>query len=346
MPTAGNILTKWGTFIISFLGALFITYQNFISYEWELYFFSEKYQQPYIIFFVLRYIYFFAFIWVTVGLQTNRIKTPLIWKRFLISFLISSIAYGVYVSLSFMSGYQFDFYIKTLLYQFLVICIFSAISGHVFHLTNEKKWRELEIERLKTESIQSRYVALTNQINPHFFFNSLNGLSSLIRKGNETDAIEYVNKLSDVFRYVLQSEKKSLVTVNEELQYLRDLTYMMEVRFASKLVFRIHVPDEFMQHTLPVLSLLPLIDNIVIHNIIDSEHRMEVKIWVHDGRELCVSNPLFPKPTSPYTNGTGLLNLTFRFSLLTRKDIRISNDGKVFTVFLPLIRSRNEDTDS
>lgn len=344
MSFTDKLSNRWVLILASLIGAVFITYQNFISYEWELYFFSERYQQPYIIFFVLRYFYFFLFIWLVAYLHLDKIKTPVFSKRFLFSLLITAIAYGIYVSLSCLSGYQFDYYIKTLLYQFLVIWILSAISGHVFYLTTEKRKKELEIEQLKTENIQSRYVALTNQINPHFFFNSLNGLSSLIRKKNEKDALEYVNKLSDVFRYVLHSDKKNLATLEEEVECVNALIYMMEVRFANKLVFKIQIPDESKQLLVPVLSLLPLIDNMVVHNVIDSEHKMEVNISVNEQSELCVSNPMYPKLVAPDTNGTGLQNLESRFVLLTDKKIKVTNDGKTFTVCLPLTRSKNEHT--
>jgi len=217
--------------------------------------------------------------------------------------------------------------------------------GHVIHLYSEKRQREQEIEQLKIENLQSRYDALTGQINPHFFFNSLNGLTSLIRKKNEKNALEYVNKMSDVFRYVLQSDKKGLVTLGEELDFLKAFFYMMEIRFANKIVFHNHVPEENRDLKLPVLSLLPLIDNVVVHNTIDSEHKMEVMICLNPQMELSVSNPIFPKLSSPDTNGTGLKNLESRFLLLMNKQIRIEKDDTRFTVYLPLKKEKDENTD-
>jgi LytS/YehU family sensor histidine kinase len=224
--------------------------------------------------------------------------------------------------------------------------IFCSLIGHVSHLNAEHRRKEKEIEQLKNENLQSRYDALTNQINPHFFFNSLNGLTSLIRKKNEENALEYVNKMSDVFRYILQSDKKGLVTLGEELDFLKAFSYMMEIRFANKLVFNIHVSDENMDLKLPVISLLPLIDNVVVHNTIDSEHKMEVMICMNPEMELSISNPVFPKLTNPDTNGIGLKNLENRFLLLMKKQIRIKNDGTRFTVYLPLKKDQDENTNS
>jgi LytS/YehU family sensor histidine kinase len=152
--------------------------------------------------------------------------------------------------------------------------------------------------------------------------------------------------MSDVFRYVLQSDKKGLVTLGEELDFVKAFFYMMEIRFANKLVYKIDVRDENRNLKLPVLSLLPLIDNVVVHNTIDSDHKMEVNISMNPQMELSVSNPVFPKLTAPDTNGTGLKNLENRFLLLLNKQIRVENDGFKYTVYLPLKKDRDENSDS
>ena len=161
----------------------------------------------------------------------------------------------------------------------------------------------------------------------------------MIRKKDEEKTLAFLNKLSDVFRYTLQSDKKELVALREEIDFVhafgymmevRFANYMMEVRFANKLSFDIDIKPEALEWRLPVLSLLPLIDNVVIHNAIDSDHKMEVKIWVNDQDELVVANPIFPKFTPPVTNGTGLTNLKNRFTLLMGKNIRVEKDETNF----------------
>lgn len=147
----------------------------------------------------------------------------------------------------------------------------------------------------------------------------------------------YVHELSDIFRYILQSDKRGLVTLREELEFIQSFRYVMEVRFANKLVFLIQV-DEAMQDelTLPVLSLLPLVENVTVHNRIDSEHKMEITIRLNEQKELVVSNPIYPKLSPPDTNGTGLKNLENRFALLMNRQIRIECDENTFRVYLPL----------
>lgn len=212
---------------------------------------------------------------------------------------------------------------------------FGRIHLHALYPQREK---EQEIERLRFENLQSRCDALANQVNPHFFFNSLNGISSLIRKKNDENTLTYVNQLSDIFRYILQSDRKGVVTLREELEFIQSFRYVMEVRFANKLSFTIDV-DEAQKDvlTLPVLSLLPLVDNVTVHNRIDSEHKMDISIRLNEQYELVVSNPIYPKLSPPDTNGTGLSNLENRFNLLMNKQIRIETDEKVFRIYLPLI---------
>jgi LytS/YehU family sensor histidine kinase len=225
---------------------------------------------------------------------------------------------------------------SVLLFQFFVVFVVCTFVGHVFMMYNIQRKKEQEIEQLKIENLQSRCDALANQINPHFFFNSLNSLTALIRKREDENTLAFVNKLSDVFRYILQSDKKVLVTLAEELEFAQSFRYMMEVRFANKLIFDINVNPDKTGLKLPVLSILPLIDNIVVHNTIDSQHKMEVSIFINERDELIVHNPVYPKLSPAVTNGTGLKNLGKRFSLLMNKQIRVENDGNSFTVYLPL----------
>jgi sensor histidine kinase YesM len=323
-------------FLISLLGAVFIIYINIAYFPWEFRFLDASEHRSYILFFIYRYFFFAILIWILLWYNLRKLSTPVFKTRLLSALLITGIAYLVYIGISFLSSYHRDCFTGTLLFQFFVTWIISSLIGHLSLMYSEKRRKEQEIEKLKIENLQSRCDALSNQINPHFFFNSLNGLTSLIRKKNDENTLAYVNKLSDVFRYILQSEKKGLVPLEEELEFMQSFRFMMEVRFASKLVFNIDVDKDRTNLKIPVLSLLPLIDNVVVHNIIDSDHKMTVTIRLNPRLELVFSNPVFPKPEQPETNGTGLKNLENRFSLLMNKQIRIENDGKIFSVYLPL----------
>lgn len=329
-------ITPFKLLLISLVIALFVIYPNIACFSWDLRHMPESEHSSYIFFFIFRYLYFSLLILIITGYNLLKIETAVFNRRLVHTILLTGIAYLIYICVSVLSSSKADCFTGILLFQFFVACIICAFLGHASWLYSEQRRKEQEIEQLKIENLQSRCDALANQINPHFFFNSLNGLTSLIRKKNDEITLEYVNKLSDVFRYILQSDKKGLVTLEEELEFVQAFRYMMEVRFANKLIFNIQVEKEKMALRIPVLSLLPLIDNAVVHNTIDSDHKMEVKIWLNDRTELVVSNPVFPKLTSPNTNGTGLKNLENRFTLLLDKQIRIENSSERFSVYMPL----------
>ena len=322
--------------LISLIFAIFIIYPNIAFFSFEHEYLDESKHTAHILYFIFRYLFFSGLIWILLRHNLLKLKSSEFRKRLIHTLILTLITYLIYIGFSVLLSPKPEWYSGMLLFQFFVIFLFCTLIGHVAHLYSEQRRREQEIELLKIENLQSRFDALTNQINPHFFFNSLNGLTSLIRKKNEENTLAYVNKLSDVFRYILQSDKKALVTLEEELSFVQAFSYMMEIRFARKILFSIDIDQCKTELKIPVLSLLPLLDNVVVHNTIDSEHKMVVKIWLNENEELVVSSPIFPKLIPPTTNGIGLKNLESRFSLLMNKHIRIENDGKTFSIYLPL----------
>lgn len=334
-----NILDKYSTIkllLISFISSILVVYPNITWLPWEIGMLDESQRIYYLLLFALRCIFYTAFIFLLIKINLSKIKTPSFAKRLRDNALISIVAFGIYIGLFFLVGIKIRHLGSLVLFQFFIICILCTLMGYIYFLYTEQRKKEKEIEQLRIENLQSQYDALTNQINPHFFFNSLNGLTSLIRKKDDDVTLTYVNKLSDVFRYILQSNKKGLVTLSEELEFVNAFQYMMEVRFANKLKYNIKVDEKHLSYKLPVLSIMPLLDNIVVHNTIDSDHKMVVTIDLNEEIELVISNPIYPKLSSPVTNGTGLKNLKNRFSLLMNKQIRVENDETTFRVYLPL----------
>ena len=342
--------TTLNLLLVSFIGAFFVIFPNIAFLKWELGFLDESLHSWHIAFFIFRYLFFVVMIWILLKYDLQHVRNISLQKRFLNNYLIIGIAWLVYFALnhlvvSFFPFKKADCFSGVLIFQFNVVCVVCTFVGHIFLMYTIQRRKEKEIEQLKIENLQSRCEALANQINPHFFFNSLNSLAALIRKKNDEKTLAYINTLSDVFRYILQSEKKGLVSLEEELEFVQAFRYMLEVRYASKLVFNIDIAKEQMDLKIPVLSLLPLIDNIIVHNTIDSEHKMVITILLNDKKELVVTNPIFPKLDIPDTNGTGIKNLENRFILLINKQIRVENDGKTFSVFLPLNKNDYANTD-
>lgn len=335
-----SMMDKWvrpsRLILVSIISAAFITYPNIACLPWDMDHMPASEHSFYLLFFAFRYVFFVILLWVLIKYNLVRLQTLTFRIRLMRTGFIAMSAYLIYVAFSFLISNKSDCFGSILLFQFFVTWVVITFTGHFSAMYSEQRRKEQEIEKLTIENLRSRYDALTSQINPHFFFNSLNGISALVRGKKEETTLAYVNKLSDVFRYILQSEKKGLVTLEEELDFIGGFKYLMEVRFANKLTFNIDIDNKFMNLKLPVLSLLPLIDNVVNHNIIDSDHKMEITLRMNGPQELSVSNILYPKPEPPDTNGTGLRNLDNRFQLLMNMKIRVENNGKTFSVYLPL----------
>ncbi|MCC8142998.1 MAG: histidine kinase [Tannerellaceae bacterium] len=282
-------------------------------------------------------IFFFAALtWLLLTYNIRKVTTQVFRQRFIYTFLIAGVAYGLYVMISLMLNHHVDCFTGMLLFQFVVTFLLCVLTGHIYALFTYQRKKEQEIEQLKLENLQSRCEALANQINPHFFFNSLNSLTYLIREGEKEHTLAYVNKLSEVFRYILQSDKKGLVTLREELDFLKAFRFLFEVRYANKLMFDIVVDPDKYNRKLPVLSLLPLVENVVKHNVIDSENRMTVTVRMNEQDELAVSNPVHEKFDVSTSCGIGLSNLQSRFVLQMEMKIRIEEKDGIFTVYLPL----------
>jgi len=318
--------------IMSIVTGLFIIYPNINDLLWH----SKYTDTEFLVFFFFRYLFLCILVRILLVINIRKLSVLRFSERLIKTFLVSIIAYGIYVCISLALSKHVDCFTGILLFQFVVTCLLCTLTGHVFALYKEQRNSELEIEQLKTENLQSRYDALATQVNPHFFFNSLNSITALVREEKTEQTLEYIHKLSGVFRYVLQSDKKGLVSLKEELDFMVAFRYMFEIRYANKLSFLVDVPDEKQDLLIPVLSLMPLIENVVKHNVIDSDNHMEISIVLNPKNELVISNPIHEKLDVSTCNGIGLTNLSERFTLLTGKTITIEKVENKFRVILPL----------
>lgn len=225
--------------------------------------------------------------------------------------------------------------------EFLFILVITTLLGKVLELVNLRQQMKLENEQLRSENLQNRYDVLLNQINPHFFFNSLNSLSSLVRDDRKDNALKYIDELSNTFRYAMQSAGKELVTVADELESLKAYSYLLQIRFEDKLFIEINIDDKAGVMLLPVLSLQPLVENVVKHNVISSDNPLTITIT---GNEDCITvmNPIHPRNDIREKSGMGLNNLATRYRLLTGRDLIVETGGGLFSVTLPLIKPENE----
>ena len=224
-------------------------------------------------------------------------------------------------------------------YMLLLKCSFavavSMLYGWVYVLNSKQQAVVMENERLKNENLTTRYNMLVGQINPHFFFNSLNSLAMLVREKHDEKALTYIDQLSYTFRYIIQNGQSTLMTLDEELKFVEAYSYLFKIRYADKLFFVIDIEEKYRTWTLPALSLQPLIGNAVKHNTITRSKPFHISIRTENGW-LVVSNPKVPKLEPEPSTGIGLENLRNRWHLITGRDIEIIDTDKEFVVRMPL----------
>ncbi|WP_299160261.1 histidine kinase [uncultured Tenacibaculum sp.] len=191
----------------------------------------------------------------------------------------------------------------------------------------------LEKEVLRRRSIQNELMALKNQINPHFLFNSLNSLNSLIRENEK--ATMFVNNLSFMYRYILQSGDTEMVTLEKELEFLQSYIYLIEVRYRDRVRVTINIDEKWFTYTIPILSLQLLVENAVKHNEISEECPLYINIYIKEDY-LVIENRFKPRRTLVSSTRKSLENINKRYSLLKDKRIVINKTKEKFTVKLPL----------
>lgn len=216
-----------------------------------------------------------------------------------------------------------------------VVLTVAILYGRIYDLLSEQQKILLENEHLRSENLQTRYNMLMGQINPHFFFNSLNSLSMLVREKNDEKALEYIDQLSYTFRYIIQNGQNQKSTLEEEIEFARAYTEIFKVRYADKLFFDIEIDPQYNQWTLPSLTLQPLIGNAVKHNTITRKQPFHVSIRT-EGSTLVVHNRKTPKIENEPSTGIGLKNLSSRWQLIAGQNIEIIDTESDFTVRLPL----------
>lgn len=237
-----------------------------------------------------------------------------------------------HIVFNFSTGRMFD-YMLLLKWTFAVVA--SLLYGRIYTLISQRQAVVLENERLKNENLTTRYNMLVGQINPHFFFNSLNSLAMLVREKQDEKALTYIDQLSYTFRYIIQNGQNTLMTLGEELKFVEAYSYLFKIRYADKLFFDIDITPEYLDWRLPTLSLQPLIGNAVKHNTITRANPFHISIRT-EGSWLVVSNPKAPKLTPEPSTGIGLNNLCNRWRLITGCEVVIVDTESEFTVRMPL----------
>lgn len=219
----------------------------------------------------------------------------------------------------------------TVLISFNISIIFTAIGFFIVWKKEVEK-----SEKLKVEMLNYKYESLRNQINPHFLFNSLNVLSDLVYDNQEI-AVKFIQQMSDLFRYVLDSRDKELVPLKDELEFIRSFTFLLKTRFEDKLIIENDVQPNSDDYIVP-MTLQLLIENAVKHNEVSEAFPLQISIRKNNGY-LEVENDVRPKNVGEDSKKTGLKNIIQQFGFFSDQPIEIFSSDKNFLVRVPILKS-------
>ncbi len=225
-------------------------------------------------------------------------------------------------------------------YQFgLWITLTIVVVFHVIYNYNRYQKQKIKEQKVIAGTARAKFDALKNQLDPHFLFNSLNVLTSLIEE-NPDNAQKFTTSLSKIYRYVLEQKNKDLVTVSEELKFAKTYMSLLQMRFEDAIKFSISETISNQELKIVPLSLQLLLENAVKHNVITADNPLIIRIYEDDGY-LVVENNTNPKASLEKSTKVGLKNISQRYSLITRQAVDIIKDHQSFKVRLPLL---NQET--
>ncbi|GAB3919811.1 sensor histidine kinase [Larkinella terrae] len=212
----------------------------------------------------------------------------------------------------------------------------------LFYLAaNRRGYKRLEdvrvnAELLKQEAIQAQFSALKNQVNPHFLFNSLSILSSLVET-NTKMSVQYISRLSKVYRYILEQRNAERISLKSELEFVDSYLFLLNIRFADKLKVIIEIPEgDATRYGIAPLTLQLLIENAVKHNRMSSEKPLIVTIR-KENENLVIRNGIQLRPQAEVSTGLGLQNIISRYKLLTPLPVLVEKQSGEFIVQIPLL---------
>lgn len=199
----------------------------------------------------------------------------------------------------------------------------------------ENQHVSMELERIKSDNLAAQYELLKQQINPHFLFNSLNTLKAMVET-NDTESVDFILKLSNFYRFTLESRKLDLIHLHEEMEIVNAYLFLQKARFDGGFTFTSQLTDRTLKTLVPPFILQLLIENCIKHNVVSLSRPLHISIY-EDGEHIVVENVLQIKKGEVSSTGVGLKNIGLRYGHLLEKNIEIINDEKTFKVKLPLI---------
>jgi len=234
----------------------------------------------------------------------------------------------------------------------IVVTFFVTLGIHAFYFYKAYQENKVKEQKVIAGTASAQFESLKNQIDPHFLFNSLNVLSSLIEE-NPENAQKFTTSLSKIYRYVLEQKDKELVPVAEELVFAKTYMNLLKMRFENSITFEL--PDGFNDEVAKVvpLSLQLLLENCIKHNVVSESKPLHIKIYI-ENNQLVVENNLQKKEVLSDRKGVGLQNIVNRYAILTQRKVLVEETEKSFKILVPILTKQisimetqmkyNEDT--
>ncbi|MFY0631292.1 MAG: 2TM domain-containing protein [Flavobacteriaceae bacterium] len=238
-----------------------------------------------------------------------------------------------------------NFFVGNNFWRHLFYVILSLGVSTFFHARGfMRNWKDSMTQKTTRQEIvakteTAKFESLKSQIDPHFLFNSLNVLTSLIGE-NPYQAEKFTTKLSKIYRYVLEQRNKDLIPLTEELRFAKTYMELLGMRFEDAVQFEIPTTVSKEELKIVPLSLQLLLENAVKHNVVSSLKPLSIKIYEENGY-LIIENNINPKEAIGKSTKVGLSNIADRYGLITQKRVVIENDNKTFKVSLPLLTQIN-----
>ncbi|WP_018616278.1 sensor histidine kinase [Segetibacter koreensis] len=293
--------------------------------------------------FILLSMAFLFYGFVAVSLRNRLPGDDQLWKRLAICIPLFILMSGVFISIVLTSydlidffGYDFhetDF--KKCFISFIVINIFLTFLHEGVSKFEKYKATVTETEQLKKEYMQSQLLGLKSQMNPHFLFNSLNTLSSLIQE-DPGKAEDFLDHMSKVYRYLLRNNDEQLVSLETELVFIESYYFLLKARHTDGLHLLIDIPEEVLHQCIPPLTLQMILENAVNQNTVSKNTPLYIEVMSRENN-LIIKNTIQPKVNSTEISEEGLENIANKFRLLCQQNILIEETVAERTIQLPLI---------
>ncbi|MBC5833553.1 Pr2TM family membrane protein [Flavobacterium sp. F372] len=216
----------------------------------------------------------------------------------------------------------------------IIITLIVSLAFHAFYFYKAYNESKVKEQKIIASSASAQFESLKNQIDPHFLFNSLNVLSSLIEENPEA-AQKFTTSLSKVYRYVLEQKDKELVSVEEELKFAKTYMNLLKMRFENSITFEVPEFENDEAKVVP-LSLQLLLENCIKHNIVSEKKPLHIKIYIEEN-ELIIENNKQIKEVLQDRKGVGLQNIVSRYAILTKRNVIIQESEVIFKVKLPIL---------